>query len=126
MESDRDNAVIVRTIIDLGHNLGLKVVAEGVETRKGVEMLQSFQCNEAQGFYFCPPVTGQRISEFSGDERFVLGPSGSQKWDVSRNGPAQVSRTTPLPKLVNVQDQRYQLSAEIAAEDDGQFALKIR
>lgn len=126
MESDRDNAVIVRTIIDLGHNLGLKVVAEGAETRKAVEMLQSFQCNEAQGYYFCPPVAGHRINEIFGDGRLVLGQSGSQVWDVARDGPVHVSLTTPFPKLVKVQDQPYELSATIAAEDDSDFALKIR
>lgn len=63
LESDRDNAIIVKSIVDLGHNLGLKVVAEGVETRKTVEMLQTFQCDEAQGYYFCPPVPGHKISD---------------------------------------------------------------
>jgi EAL domain-containing protein (putative c-di-GMP-specific phosphodiesterase class I) len=62
MESDNDNAVIVRAIVDLGHNLGLKVVAEGVETLAAKEMLLDFNCDEAQGYYFSRPVTAGDIS----------------------------------------------------------------
>ena len=56
MESEKDDAVIVRSIIDLGHNLGLKVIAEGVETLEAKEMLTAFECDEAQGYYFSHPV----------------------------------------------------------------------
>lgn len=64
MESDNDSAVIVRAIIDLGHNLGLKVVAEGVETLGAKEMLTDFDCDEAQGYYFSRPVTAPDITRF--------------------------------------------------------------
>ena len=53
--TDRDNALIVRSIIDLSHNLGLKVVAEGVETATARDMLKSFGCDEAQGYYYSRP-----------------------------------------------------------------------
>jgi predicted signal transduction protein with EAL and GGDEF domain len=61
MESDRDNAVIVRSIIDLGHNLGLKVTAEGVESQEAREMLVAFQCDEAQGYYFTQPIPATEV-----------------------------------------------------------------
>ncbi|HEY7553969.1 MAG TPA: bifunctional diguanylate cyclase/phosphodiesterase [Candidatus Binatia bacterium] len=64
MESDNDSAVIVRAIIDLGHNLGLKVVAEGVETLEAKEMLTDFDCDEAQGYYFSRPVSAPDIARF--------------------------------------------------------------
>jgi EAL domain-containing protein (putative c-di-GMP-specific phosphodiesterase class I)/GGDEF domain-containing protein len=64
MELDRDNAVIVRSIVDLGHNLGLNVVAEGVETYDSNEMLKAFQCDEAQGFYYSRPIPGYAITDF--------------------------------------------------------------
>lgn len=54
---DDDNAVIPRTIISLGHNLKLKVIAEGVETREQLEFLQEHDCDQIQGFYFSPAVT---------------------------------------------------------------------
>jgi len=62
MESDNDSAVIVRAIVELGHNLGLKVVAEGVETLAAKKMLMEFDCDEAQGYYFSRPVTADDIS----------------------------------------------------------------
>lgn len=62
MESDNDSTVIVRAIVDLGHNLGLKVVAEGVETLAAKEMLVDFGCDEAQGYYFSRPVPVAEIN----------------------------------------------------------------
>jgi EAL domain-containing protein (putative c-di-GMP-specific phosphodiesterase class I) len=63
MESDRDNAVIVRSIIDLGHNLGLKVTAEGVETQEAKDMLVRFECDEAQGYYYSYPIPAHEIAQ---------------------------------------------------------------
>lgn len=64
IESDRDNSVIVRSIIDLGHNLGLKVVAEGVETITAKKMLTAFQCDDGQGYYFCRPIPADAMTKF--------------------------------------------------------------
>jgi EAL domain-containing protein (putative c-di-GMP-specific phosphodiesterase class I) len=64
MEIDRDNAVIVKSIVDLGHNLGLNVVAEGVETSDSNEMLKTFHCDEAQGFYYSRPIPAYAITDF--------------------------------------------------------------
>jgi EAL domain-containing protein (putative c-di-GMP-specific phosphodiesterase class I) len=64
IETDRDNCVVVKSIIDLGHNLGLKVVAEGVETANAKHLLRAFQCDEAQGFYFCRPIPGDAMTKF--------------------------------------------------------------
>jgi diguanylate cyclase (GGDEF)-like protein/PAS domain S-box-containing protein len=54
--TDADDAIIVRTIIALGHNLGLKVVAEGVETAEQLEFLRANACDELQGYYFAKPM----------------------------------------------------------------------
>ncbi len=51
-----DDAAIVRAIITLGHELGLKVVAEGVETLANYKFLQQHNCDEIQGYYFSRPV----------------------------------------------------------------------
>ena len=57
-----DDATIVRAIINLAHGLGLKVVAEGAETREQVGFLREHGCDQVQGFYFSTPV---RFGEFS-------------------------------------------------------------
>jgi EAL domain-containing protein (putative c-di-GMP-specific phosphodiesterase class I)/GGDEF domain-containing protein len=64
IETDRDSSVIVKAIIDLGHNLGLKIVAEGVETIQSKRMLRVFQCDEGQGYYFCRPVPADAMTQF--------------------------------------------------------------
>jgi len=126
MESDRDNAVIVRTIIDLGHNLGLKVVAEGAETRKSAEMLQTYHCDEAQGYYFCPPVPGARVNEFLADTSSPLRHPNLQAWGASENNLDNLSLVAPLPEIVNTQNHRYERSSELNGDDLPEFALKIR
>jgi diguanylate cyclase (GGDEF)-like protein/PAS domain S-box-containing protein len=56
IHSDPDDAAIVVAIITLGHALGLKVVAEGVETLAHVEFLRAHHCDEIQGYYYSRPV----------------------------------------------------------------------
>ncbi|HEV7631457.1 MAG TPA: EAL domain-containing protein [Steroidobacteraceae bacterium] len=56
MVGNTDLSTIVRSTIDLGHNLGLKVVAEGVETAAGLELLRQLGCDQAQGFYLSRPL----------------------------------------------------------------------
>jgi EAL domain-containing protein (putative c-di-GMP-specific phosphodiesterase class I) len=56
MDDNRDDAVIVRSTIDLAHNLGLTVIAEGVETQTTWDRLAEFRCNGAQGYLISPPL----------------------------------------------------------------------
>jgi diguanylate cyclase (GGDEF)-like protein len=51
-----EDETIVKAIIDLSHALGKRVVAEGVETQSQLDFLEAQQCDEAQGFLFCPPL----------------------------------------------------------------------
>lgn len=53
MDTDENDAVIVRSIIDLAHNLGLKVTAEGVEKQETWSLLQILRCDNVQGRYLC-------------------------------------------------------------------------
>ncbi len=66
MRSVKDDATIVRSIVDLAHNLGAKVVAEGVEDRETMDMLVEYGCDEAQGYYFSRPVPGRFLSDWLG------------------------------------------------------------
>jgi diguanylate cyclase (GGDEF)-like protein len=55
MESDSANMTIVRSTLDLARNLGLQVIAEGVETGSAYRALASFGCDQAQGFWLATP-----------------------------------------------------------------------
>lgn len=59
--TDTDDAAITRTIIVMGHNLGLKVIAEGVETKEQMAFLRESECDEVQGFLIAPPQPPQEI-----------------------------------------------------------------
>jgi len=61
MDRDRDSAIVSKAVIDLGHNLNLKVTAEGVETEAALRMLQEYGCDLLQGYYFSRPVSGSEI-----------------------------------------------------------------
>jgi diguanylate cyclase (GGDEF)-like protein len=63
LSNDKDLA-IVRSTIELSHNLGLKVVAEGVETRRILESLAALGCDGAQGYYICHPIPGVKIPDW--------------------------------------------------------------
>ncbi|BCY09488.1 bifunctional diguanylate cyclase/phosphodiesterase [Actinoplanes sp. L3-i22] len=56
MAGDREKAVLVSTMITLGHNLGLSVVAEGAETEQDVAVLRDLGCDIVQGYYFARPM----------------------------------------------------------------------
>ena len=51
-----NKAAIVSAIISMGRSLGLRVIAEGVETAEDLDFLKAHDCDEAQGFYFSPAV----------------------------------------------------------------------
>jgi diguanylate cyclase (GGDEF)-like protein len=57
-----DDAVIVHSTIELGHNMGLEVVAEGVETREAVMLLESFGCDLIQGFLLGKPMAATELA----------------------------------------------------------------
>ena len=58
------NRVIVRTIINLAHSLGLSVVAEGIETEAQYQALREMGCEFAQGFHFSRPLLPDQVDEF--------------------------------------------------------------
>ena len=61
LPTDSGDVAIVSAIITLSHNLDLTVVAEGVETRQQLEILRSFDCNEAQGYLYSPPLVAHEF-----------------------------------------------------------------
>ena len=61
--TERNAATVVRTIVAMSHHLGIKVIAEGVETIEHVRLLAQRHCDEAQGYYFSRPVTAAGFGE---------------------------------------------------------------
>jgi len=57
-----DHALIVRAIVDLGHNLGLRVAAEGVEDRATLDLLRAMGCDSAQGYYLGRPMPAAEVA----------------------------------------------------------------
>ncbi|MDT7580938.1 MAG: hypothetical protein QOK35_2202, partial [Pseudonocardiales bacterium] len=61
MTEDGRNALIVQSVIDLGHNLGLSIVAEGVEDEQTFAALAALDCDIAQGYYIARPSTADAL-----------------------------------------------------------------
>ncbi len=62
MATEAGDAVIVRSTVDLGRNLGLEVVAEGVETIEHWDRLRELGCTIAQGYFLSRPVPAHELS----------------------------------------------------------------
>ena len=75
---DDDDAVIVRSTIELGHSMGLRVVAEGVETETQWRLLQSMGCDDAQGFLIAQPLSAAQFIEYLQTNGRQVEDAGSQ------------------------------------------------
>ena len=62
MTSNSEDAIIVSTVISMGNSLKKLIIAEGVETQEQYELLRAQECDEGQGFYFCPPQGSEAIT----------------------------------------------------------------
>jgi diguanylate cyclase (GGDEF)-like protein/PAS domain S-box-containing protein len=71
MATDPSDAAIVRTIINLGHSLGIKVTAEGVDSPEQVDMLRAEGCEEAQGYLFARPCPAEDFIALVRADAFV-------------------------------------------------------
>jgi len=69
MDNDQDKREIVRVIVMLGQQLGMKVVAEGTETAEQVRYLKELRCDYAQGYFFSRPVDARAFEELLNAEK---------------------------------------------------------
>jgi diguanylate cyclase (GGDEF)-like protein len=72
MTEDENDAVIVRATIDLAHNLGMRIVAEGVKDKKTWEFLQSLNCDVAQGYYISEAIPSQKFTDWLISQEWVV------------------------------------------------------
>ena len=64
---DNDATAIVRTIVSLSHNLGIRIVAEGVETVSQCNMLKAMQCDAIQGYLVKEPLPFEAVVRYLAD-----------------------------------------------------------
>jgi diguanylate cyclase (GGDEF)-like protein len=121
MHEDAGNATIVQSTIDLGHNLGLEVVAEGVETVESYNTLARLGCDYAQGYFLSKPLSPEKMSiwleVFSGisdqgaanrdrrathelDQWSITAPASVDAWPDPDPDPAPAPQPDPEPDAV--------------------------
>ncbi|HWJ95712.1 MAG TPA: EAL domain-containing protein, partial [Telluria sp.] len=61
--SERDQK-LVRSMIGMAHELGYRIVAEGIETERSFELLAGWRCDEAQGYYFARPLPADGLTHW--------------------------------------------------------------
>ena len=61
-----DDLAIVRAVIGLGHDLGLRVVAEGVEDEASWRLLESYDCDLVQGYFLAQPMAAEAMTALAG------------------------------------------------------------
>lgn len=67
MTSNEQSMELIKSIIALGKNLKMKIIAEGVETKEEAEVLKLLGCDLAQGYYFCRPVPEDEVTSFANE-----------------------------------------------------------
>lgn len=79
MLTDEKDAMLVRSVIDLGHNFGLTVVAEGVETQEVLDALANLGCDEAQGYFISKPQTCEQIKSWFSTCPYKIGTADAEE-----------------------------------------------
>ena len=77
MSSIPDDEVIVRSIVTLGRNLGVDVVAEGVEDDETWKLLATLDCTQAQGYFISPPVAAENLRAWLANSPWAGGLKGA-------------------------------------------------
>ena len=100
LASAPDDAVIVRSIIDLAHNLGVKVVAEGVEDAAALRMLVEYGCDAAQGYFFSRPVAATALAQWLEDSPFGVNRVAQGEATGTTRIKARSHKTVTEPRVV--------------------------
>ncbi|MEP6476178.1 MAG: EAL domain-containing protein [Actinomycetota bacterium] len=93
MHENANDAMIVRATVDLGRNLGLRVVAEGVETQEAWDQLAEQRCDIAQGYFLCRPIPAQQLTEWLASRETTHDPATAS--DATEQGAGEDAAGTP-------------------------------
>ena len=96
--TDAKDAAIVQSVVELGHNLGLRIVAEGVEDRLSWDLLRRMGCDEAQGHYLTKPIPAALLTKW-----LVASEAETSRLAAE---PEESASTTPKPSVLVVDDDR--------------------
>lgn len=72
MQHNQDATVIVKTIVDMSHNLNKIVIAEGIETEEHLKLLKELDCDEGQGYLFSKPISAEDFVKFAKDKGGIM------------------------------------------------------
>lgn len=86
MDKDESDAIIVRSIIDLAHNMGLRVVAEGVETDSAIDLLSMLGCDVLQGYHISPPLPAEQFEQWLQHSPWGYGREAQEDVPESQSG----------------------------------------
>lgn len=68
--TQKNNRIIIKTIIAMGHSLGMKIIAEGIETEGQLELINGYGADEGQGYFFSPPVPQDEFAKLLARQTF--------------------------------------------------------
>lgn len=80
--TSENDAAIVKATVNLGHNLGLMVTAEGVESKEIMSKLMDYGCDVAQGYFLSKPVSVQNFNQWLSDSH----------WKIADHSPSPILR----------------------------------
>jgi diguanylate cyclase (GGDEF)-like protein len=97
MTQDSQDVAIVRTTIDLGRSLGMRVCAEGVEDQAALELLTFYGCHDAQGYHISKPLPAEQLQPFVKALNASHAPLTHGSWARSDSGLSVPDRAGHLP-----------------------------
>ncbi len=114
---DAGSAAIVRAIIAMARSLGLRVVAEGIETEAQLDYVRCWNCDDMQGYYFCRPVPADRFEQMLRENRQL--PLASPDENGANHTLLLISKATPsLTRLKRIlADGGYRLLTATSATE---------
>jgi diguanylate cyclase (GGDEF)-like protein len=130
MSEDAGNATIVQSTIDLGHNLGLQVVAEGVETIEAYNKLAELGCDYAQGYFLSRPLAPEKATIWletmmAGEEPREIEPAEPVPVDEDLDALNEWSLEAPASALALQAEAEAGLEADMDADADGDVETAV-